>query len=144
LSANKNPQSGKLKERSQAYFDHQSRSVVEVVVVRVVVVVVGVKPHRSTRQARTFCPQVAGVVIDDFWSNYAPHVPSPPPPGTPCPRCPPTASYEYGACVEADRSMLLCSWILCSCFVIQLRMNKYLYWKKTVVVSIDIGTVNVK
>lgn len=49
----------------------------------------------------THCPQVTGVVIDDFWTNYqdaaVPPPPPPPPPGTPCPKCPANRTHMYGS-----------------------------------------------
>jgi hypothetical protein len=55
---------------------------------------------RWSRLARTYCPQIAGVVIDDFWSNYkGGSVPAPnPPPGPPgsCASCPASRPHIYG------------------------------------------------
>ena len=44
---------------------------------------------RFSTLARTFCPQIDGIVIDDFWSNYkGGGPPEPPPPPTPPTRPP--------------------------------------------------------
>jgi hypothetical protein len=43
----------------------------------------------------TYCPQIGGIVIDDFWSNYGPPVP-PPVPGH-CGECPAERPHIYGS-----------------------------------------------
>lgn len=56
---------------------------------------------RWSTLAQSYCPQIAGVVIDDFWGNYdhssVSPPPPPPPPGTPCPECPADRPNRYGS-----------------------------------------------
>ena len=49
--------------------------------------------NKTTNSEIRFCPQIAGVVIDDFWGNYGGNTPppSPPPPPGQCPKCPSSA-----------------------------------------------------
>jgi alpha-galactosidase len=62
---------------------------------------------RWSTLAREHCPQIAGVVIDDFWSNYIDA--SIPEPGPDCPSCPPTHKYGYGS---AAAGYFCCAWPL--------------------------------
>ncbi len=69
---------------------------------------------RFSALARTFCPQIDGIVIDDFWSNYKgggpPEPPAPPtPPGPPgqCSTCPNDKPYQYGS---AEAGFFCCTW----------------------------------
>eukprot|EP01047_Picozoa_sp_COSAG01_P059367 COSAG01_NODE_7116_length_3343_cov_1.846486_3_plen_344_part_00 len=67
---------------------------------------------RWSTLARTFCPQIDGVVIDDFWSNYRggggpPVPPSPPGPPGRCSTCPQDKPYMYG---NADAGWFCCPW----------------------------------
>ena len=54
---------------------------------------------RWSTLARTVCPQVAGVVVDDFWGNYEGGHGTPPPPGPPgaCASCPASRPHVYGS-----------------------------------------------
>lgn len=67
---------------------------------------------RWSTLARTRCPQIRGVVIDDFWSNMArPGAvppPPPPPPGVACPTCPTRLPHGYG--YSATAGTFCCRW----------------------------------
>eukprot|EP00037_Helgoeca_nana_P020522 m.203961 g.203961 ORF g.203961 m.203961 type:complete len:581 (-) comp25298_c0_seq1:111-1853(-) len=65
---------------------------------------------RWSKLAQSDCAVVAGVVIDDFWSNYDHGVPPapPPPPGTPCPECPADHRYRYG---NGAAGYYCCPWV---------------------------------
>ena len=68
---------------------------------------------RWSTLAQTFCPQIDGVVIDDFWSNYhdgggGPPVPNPPPgPPGKCGKCPADKPHMYGS---AGAGFYCCTW----------------------------------
>jgi hypothetical protein len=62
---------------------------------------------RWSTLARLHCPQIRGVVIDDFWSNYIPG--SVPPPGPNCPRCPRSHPVGYGG---VGAGYYCCAWPL--------------------------------
>ena len=51
---------------------------------------------RWSKLSRSHCPQIAGVIIDDFWGNYDAGPPVPPPTAR-CASCPSTASHIYGS-----------------------------------------------
>ena len=55
------------------------------------------------------CAQIAGVVIDDFWTNFRTSRDPPIPPPTPgfCPRCPVAQPHVYGS---AFGGMYCCQW----------------------------------
>ena len=55
------------------------------------------------------CPQIAGVVIDDFWSNYSPE--PPPKPTANCPSCPTSHPHGYGSYTAG---YYCCAWPLIS------------------------------
>ena len=45
--------------------------------------------------SREFCPQIGGIIVDDFWSNY--NASSPPSsPSSPCATCPAVMPHMYG------------------------------------------------
>ena len=53
---------------------------------------------RFSELARTRCPQITGVIIDDFWTNLNPNAPpAPPPSNSSCAACPANASHVYGS-----------------------------------------------
>ena len=63
---------------------------------------------RWSTLARTYCPQIAGVLIDDFWSNFDGAKPEPcPPPGPPgaCSSCPSDRPHIYG---NANAGLFCC------------------------------------
>ena len=66
---------------------------------------------RWSTLSRTFCPQIDGVVIDDFWSNYrggGSPVPNPPPgPPGKCGKCPADKPHMYG---NAGAGFYCCTW----------------------------------
>jgi hypothetical protein len=52
---------------------------------------------RWSALARTYCPQIQGIVVDDFWSNYVEDAPPPSPPAKDCPSCPAARPHMYGS-----------------------------------------------
>ena len=64
---------------------------------------------RFSTLSKAKCPQVAGVIIDDFWSNYNPRPNPPPPPGVPCATCPASHPHGYGSALAG---WFCCSWKL--------------------------------
>ena len=52
---------------------------------------------RWSALSRTFCPQIAGIVVDDFWTNFDPNAPPPSPPPAECVECPSKGrTHMYG------------------------------------------------
>ena len=51
---------------------------------------------RWSKLART-CPQITGVIIDDFWTNINVNAPPAPPPSDSCAACPANSSHIYGS-----------------------------------------------
>ncbi len=54
---------------------------------------------RWSKLAET-CPQIRGVVVDDFWTNYDCNNSTALPSNLPCPRCPINRRFQYGGVSE--------------------------------------------
>jgi hypothetical protein len=62
---------------------------------------------RWSTLAREHCPQIAGVVIDDFWGNFVSE--AVPPPAPDCPVCPESNPHGYG---YESAGYFCCTWPL--------------------------------
>ena len=62
---------------------------------------------RWSKLARLHCPQIAGVIIDDFWSNYHADPIPPPLPAGQCPACPDDQPHGYGS---PTAGFYCCTW----------------------------------